>query len=55
LDYFSTAYGYFLYLLVIFSLVESHEQEMAASIMAAFLGIGTSCGSVLSLAMVKIL
>ncbi|PSN53712.1 hypothetical protein C0J52_02191 [Blattella germanica] len=42
-------------LLTVPKIVHSSEQEMASSIMAAFLGIGLACGSVLSLVMVNIL
>ncbi|KAK3915159.1 Equilibrative nucleoside transporter 3 [Frankliniella fusca] len=34
---------------------EYHEQEMAASIMSAFLGVGLSCGALLSMAIVSLI
>ncbi|KAJ1527212.1 hypothetical protein ONE63_008739 [Megalurothrips usitatus] len=34
---------------------EHHEQEMAASIMSAFLGVGLACGALLSMAIVKMI
>ncbi|XP_054263412.1 equilibrative nucleoside transporter 3 [Macrosteles quadrilineatus] len=36
-------------------IVELHEQEVASSMMAAFLGVGLACGSFLSLLMVNII
>lgn len=38
-----------------FRLVASHEQEIASSMLAAFLGIGIACGSLINLPLIQAL